>query len=224
MLDRFEDLLSSEAATEIENLTRRWIQSYRRSLQPDRRNLLDGYRMVDFARKVVGVGSVGTRCWITLLLGNDDDDPLFLQIKEAERSVLEPYVKKSQYANNGQRVVNGQRLMQAASDIFLGWDRAQGFDGADHDYYVRQLWDGKISADLTTIPPHLLRVYGLMCGWTLARAHARSGDRIAIATYLGTGDNFDRAMVDFAFAYAQQNARDFATATDAARAGRLAVA
>ena len=148
------------------------LRVYRHSLQPDRRSLLESYRIVDFARKVVGVGSVGTRCWIALMLGKDDSDPLFLQIKEAEASVLEAHSGKSGYANHGQRVVEGQRLLQAASDIFLGWIRTDGVDGVERDFYTRQLWDWKVSADLETITPDIMKVYAQMCGWTLARGHA----------------------------------------------------
>jgi uncharacterized protein (DUF2252 family) len=188
-----------------------WLRTkfsiYRRSLQADRRHLLDGYELVDFARKVVGVGSVGTRCWIGLLLGRDDQDPLFLQIKEAEPSVLAQYAGKSGYANHGQRVVEGQRLLQAASDTLLGWLRATGLDGTDRDFFVRQLWDWKVSADLESMTPAIMKIYAQLCGWTLARA-ARSGDRIAIAAYLGTSDTFDKAVADFAAAYADQNERD----------------
>ncbi len=151
------------------------------------------------ARKVVGVGSVGTRCWIVLFLGRDTADPLFLQVKEAEQSVLSRFVGASKYTNQGQRVVAGQRLMQAASDIFLGWQRTEaGLDGMTRDFYVRQLRDWKFSLDVTTMVPAGMRAYGEVCGWTLARAHARSGDRIAIAAYLGTSDVFDRAIADFA--------------------------
>ena len=199
------------------------LSSYRRTLAPNRRHLLDGYRIVDVARKVVGVGSVGTRCWIVLLLGRDDNDPLFLQIKEAEASVLEPFVGKCKQAQHGQRVVEGQHLMQATSDIFLGWDRGTAPDGVTRHFYVRQLWDGKYSADLNAMSATLLPLYGQMCGWTLARAHARSGDRIAIASYVGAGDSLDRAMTEFAFAYAAQNERDYAHVVAAANAGRLPV-
>lgn len=188
--------------------------TYRRSLQADRRHLLDGYELVDFARKVVGVGSVGTRCWIALFLGRDDQDPLFLQIKEAQSSVLAEYAGKSGYANHGQRVVEGQRLLQAASDTLLGWLRAEGLDRVDRDFYVRQLWDWKVSADLETMSAPIMKIYAQMCGWTLARGHARSGDRIAISSYLGTSDTFDRAIADFARAYADQNERDHALAAD----------
>ncbi len=185
------------------------LRAYRQSLPRDRRHLLERYRLVDFARKVVGVGSVGTRCWVALMLGRDDDDPLLLQIKEAAPSVLEAYAGKSPYANHGQRVVEGQRLLQAASDILLGWTRAEGLDGRVTDYYVRQLWDWKASADVESMSARELDVYAQLCGWTLARAHAVSGDSIAIAAYLGTSDRFDQAVADFAVAYADQNQRDF---------------
>jgi len=178
---------------------------------------------VHIARKVVGVGSVGTRAYILLLLGRDGSDPLFLQAKEAQRSVLEPVVrKKKRYANQGQRVVEGQRLMQAASDIFLGWERS-ATDGEPRDYYFRQLRDWKGTWDPEAMVPQVMAMYGQVCGWTLARAHARSGDRIAIASYLGTSDVFDRAIVVFAEAYADQNERDHASLKDAAAAGRIAV-
>ena len=224
VVDRFEDLLPDELASQAMERVQQWLHSYRRSLLPDRRHALDEYRLVDAARKVVGVGSVGTRCWIVLLFGRDETDPLFLQVKEAEASVLEPWVGKSVAGNNGRRVVDGQRLLQAASDIFLGWDRTEGFDGVEHDFYVRQLWDGKISADLNALAPTLLPVYAQMCGWTLARAHARSGDRFGIAAYLGGSDAFDRSIVAFAFAYADQNARDYEAAVAAVREGRIAAA
>jgi len=203
-----------------------WLEDrfrvYRHSLQPDRRHLLESYRIVDAARKVVGVGSVGTRCWIFLLLGRDDQDPLFIQVKEANDSVLEPYTGRSGYANHGQRVVEGQRLLQSASDIMLGWTRATGVDGVERDFYLRQLWDGKLSPAFETMTPETLRIFGEMCAWTLARGHARSGDRVAIAAYLGDNDGFDKAIADFAAAYAQQNQRDFEAVTAAVKSGRLA--
>jgi uncharacterized protein (DUF2252 family) len=180
--------------------------------------------MVDLARKVVGVGSVGTRCWILLLLGRDDSDPLFLQVKEAQASVLEPYLGKSEYANHGERVVMGQRLMQATSDIFLGWIHTKdSLDGAERDFYVRQLWDWKTSIDLDVILPKGLELYGEACGFLLARAHARSGDRIAMSSYLGKSDVFDRALHEFAVAYADQNERDHAALRQAADEGRITV-
>ena len=204
-----------------------WLQAnfdiYLRSLQPDRRRLLESYRLVDFARKVVGVGSVGTRCWIALLIGRDNSDPLFLQIKEAETSVLEAHWPKTEYDSHGQRVVEGQRLLQAAGDILLGWLQAEGLDGVKRDFYVRQLWDWKLSPDLETMPEALLPIYAELCGWTLARGHARSGDRIAIAAYLGSSDTFDRAISDFSAAYADQNDRDYEAAMAAARSGRIEV-
>jgi uncharacterized protein (DUF2252 family) len=196
-------------------------RSYRRSLAPDRRVLLERFSYGDVARKVVGVGSVGTRCWVLLMFGRDENDPLFLQMKEADASVLEPLLGPSGVANHGQRVVDGQRLMQASSDIFLGWVRAE-VDGATRDFYVRQLRDWKVSLELETILPDGLAYYGSACGWTLARAHARSGDRVAIASYLGTGDNFDRALAAFASAYADLNERDHAALRQAVTAGRVA--
>jgi len=155
------------------------------------------------------VGSVGTRAWIVLLLGRDEHDPLFLQVKEAERSVLEDYTRNSRFKQSGRRVVEGQRLMQAASDIFLGWLTAEGPDGKARDFYVRQLWDGKGSAEVETMDPEGMTIYARLCGWTLARAHARSGDRVAIASYLGKGEAFDRAMADFAEVYADRNEADY---------------
>jgi uncharacterized protein (DUF2252 family) len=208
----------------LETEIHRLFREYRRTLQSDRRHLLEEFRMVDLARKVVGVGSVGTRCWILLLLGRDSDDPLFLQIKEAQASVLEPYVGKSEYSNHGQRVVAGQRLMQASSDIFLGWLHSnQTFDGVERDYYVRQLWDWKTSVDLDTVLPEGLAIYAEICGYLLARAHARSGDRIAISSYLGKGDTFDNALLEFSVAYADQNERDYAALKQAASDGRIEV-
>ena len=213
-------------ADEIEGPLHHLFREYRQTLQADRRHLLEEYRWVDLARKVVGVGSVGTRCWILLMLGRDGDDPLFLQVKEAQQSVLEPYIGATSHHSHGERVVAGQRLMQTSSDIFLGWMRSSAetaFDGVERDYYVRQLWDWKTSVDLDTILPQGLEIYGEVCGALLARAHARSGDRIAIASYLGKGDTFDRALVEFARAYADQNERDYATLSEAARAGRIEV-
>jgi uncharacterized protein (DUF2252 family) len=197
---------------------------YRRTLLPDRRHILEQFRSLDIARKVVGVGSVGTRCWIMLLVGKDNEDPLFLQVKEAQTSVLEPYLGKSSYTNHGQRVVLGQRLMQSVSDIFLGWVRAEEtLDGTPRDFYFRQLWDWKTSVDLDVIVPRGLEIYGEVCGFLLARAHARSGDRIAIASYLGKGDAFEQALLEFATAYADQNERDHAALRRAADEGRITV-
>jgi hypothetical protein len=197
------------------------IRRYRTSLPDERKRLIDGYRFVEVARKVVGVGSVGTRAWIALFVGRDQDDPLILQLKEAQRSVLEPYLGSSIYPNHGRRVVEGQRLLQSASDILLGWFRIRAFDGRMRDFYVRQLWDGKYSADIETMSPRLLRQYARLCGWTLARVHARSGDRLALAGYLGRGDAFDRAIAAFSATYADQNERDYAALRDAVRTGRV---
>jgi uncharacterized protein (DUF2252 family) len=198
------------------------IAGYRRTLETDRRHLLEQFAYGDMARKVVGVGSVGTRCWVVLMLGSNKSDALFLQVKEAEAAVLSRFAGASKYANQGQRVVAGQRLMQAYSDIFLGWQRvATGADGQHRDFYVRQLRDWKFSADIATMVPRGMRLYGALCGWTLARAHARSGDRIAIAAYLGGTDVFDRAISRFATAYADQNERDYQTLVDAVSSGRI---
>jgi uncharacterized protein (DUF2252 family) len=198
------------------------IVKYRRTLETDRKYLLDQFRFCDAARKVVGVGSVGTRCWIVLMLGRDETDALFLQVKEAEASVLSRFVGASKYANQGQRVVAGQRLMQASSDIFLGWQSTEaGLDGKPRDFYVRQLRDWKFSIEIATLRPEGLQMYGELCSWTLARAHARSGDRIAIASYLGGSDVFDRAIAKFAPAYADQNERDHQAVVDAVKSGRI---
>jgi uncharacterized protein (DUF2252 family) len=196
------------------------LESYKRTLQDDRRHLLDRYRFVDTARKVVGVGSVGTRAYVVLLEGRDEDDPLFLQVKEAGASVLENYVKSNTYEHHGHRVVAGQRLMQAASDIFLGWFRGTG----GRDFYWRQLKDMKGSANVESMSPDELVLYGGLCGWTLARAHARSGDRAQIAGYLGKGERFDRAIAEFAQAYADQTERDHAALCAAVKSGRLPAA
>jgi uncharacterized protein (DUF2252 family) len=213
--------LVGEAPEAIEQLARGILRSYRRTLQGDRRHLLERFRYVDAARKVVGVGSVGTRAWIVLLVGRDDDDPLFLQMKEAQPSVLEPFVGKSQYTNHGQRVVEGQRLMQAASDMLLGWDRVLGIDGTKRDFYTRQLWDQKGSAIIEGMNPTELAAYAQICGQTLARGHARSGDAVAIGSYLGAGSAFDEALADFAELYADQNELDYAAITNAVTTGRI---
>ena len=217
-----EDLLpAGRERDEVEGEIRGIIRSYRRTLETDRRHLLENFDYVHVARKVVGVGSVGTRAWILLMLGRDDQDPLFLQAKEAQESVLESFVGKSQYANSGQRVVAGQRLMQAASDIFLGWDRVTGLDGQVRDFYIRQLRDWKGSADIDTMVASVMTAYARICAATLARAHARSGDRIAIASYLGNSDAFDRAIADFSSAYADQNERDYQALVQAVDSGRV---
>jgi uncharacterized protein (DUF2252 family) len=194
------------------------LSAYRATLAEDRRRLLDRFELVDVARKVVGVGSVGTRAWIVLMRGRDDGDPLFLQVKEATRSVLEDHLPKSRFRQAGERVVQGQRLMQAASDIFLGWTKAVV---DDRYYYWRQLRDMKGSAVVDAFDPTAMRYYAGVCGWTLARAHARSGDPVVLAAYLGKSDTFDRAMTTFAERYADLNERDHRAFADAIDSGRL---
>ena len=194
------------------------FRAYRATLQADRRTLLERFEIVDMARKVVGVGSVGTRAFIVLLQGRDEHDPLFLQVKEATASVLEDHLPKSRFKQHGERVVQGQRMMQAASDIYLGWTK--GYQ-ADRYLYWRQLRDMKGSAEVETMTPFALGFYARQCGWTLARAHARSGDAIAIAAYLGKGDGFDRAITDFSERYADQNEKDYEAFAKAVRSGRL---
>jgi uncharacterized protein (DUF2252 family) len=207
---------------EVLDALRELLRRYRASLQFNRRVLLERYQIADFARKVVGVGSVGTRAFIALLVGRDNKDPLFLQAKEAEASVLEEFVGPSRFRNHGERVVTGQRLMQATSDIFLGWLHVEsGMDGKPRDFYVRQLKDWKASAEIEQMNPRRLSNYGRLCGWTLARAHARGGDNIAIAAYLGNGSSFDRAIVEFSNAYAEQNDRDYQALADAVNSGRI---
>jgi uncharacterized protein (DUF2252 family) len=217
-----EDVLPGAEREHLEDVVRRMIRSYRRTLPRDRRHLIESYRYVHAARKVVGVGSVGTRTWILLLMGRDETDPLFLQFKEAQRSVLEPFLGKSEYSQHGQRVVEGQRMMQTAPDILIGWERINAIDGQNRDFYIRQLWDSKGSAEVELMDPAGLEAYGRICGWTLARAHARSGDRIAIAAYLGGGDAFDRAMSSFAETYADQNEWDYQALQEAVASGRVA--
>jgi uncharacterized protein (DUF2252 family) len=198
------------------------MRTYRETLQHDRRVLLEEFRLVDLARKVVGVGSVGTRAWIALLLGRDGQDPLFLQMKEAQASVLEEFLGRSEFSNHGERVVTGQHLMQAQSDIFLGWLHVpEGEGGQPRDFYGRQLKDWKGSAEVEQMAPRGMATYGRLCGWTLARAHARSGDRIAIASYLGSGSRFDRAVVEFSHAYAEQNERDYQALRKAVDSGKI---
>ncbi|HKO39374.1 MAG TPA: DUF2252 domain-containing protein [Solirubrobacterales bacterium] len=211
-------------AADAEQQLQAVLAAYRETLSPDRQHLVGSYRYVHAARKVVGVGSVGTRAWIVLLLGRDANDPLFLQAKEAQASVLEPYVEEGVQADHGRRVVEGQRLMQAAGDAFLGWVTAKGTDGEERCFYVRQLWDGKGSAEVERMPPSDLAAYGALCGEALARAHARSGDRIGIASYLGKGDAFDQALARFAEAYADQNERDYERMSQAAADGEIEVA
>jgi uncharacterized protein (DUF2252 family) len=203
---------------------RELVRSYRESLEFDRRVLLEEFRLTDFARKVVGVGSVGTRAWIALFFGRDLDDPLFVQLKEAEASVFEEVLGPSEFSNHGERVVAGQRLMQASSDILLGWLHVESpLDGKPRDFYGRQLKDWKGSVEIDQLVPEGMTIYGRLCGWTLARAHARSGDRIAIGSYLGKADTFDRAILEFSRAYAGQNEHDYKLLADAAKSGRITV-
>jgi uncharacterized protein (DUF2252 family) len=207
----------------VEVATRRLVAQYAETLRSDRRHLLEGYRFVDMARKVVGVGSVGTRAWVVLLQGRDGQDPLFLQVKEANASVLEPFLGRDPTPHHGQRVVQGQWLMQASSDILLGWLRTPDPQGHERDFYVRQLWDWKASPEIENMVPKGLTAYAGLCGWTLARAHARSGDRVAVAAYLGSGDTFDRALAEFAEAYADRNEADYDALAEAERSGRIVV-
>jgi uncharacterized protein (DUF2252 family) len=216
-----EELTSAHEYEEWMKRLHSVVRGYRRTLQSDRRHLLESFELVQVAHKVVGVGSVGPRCWILLLLGRDDTDPLFLQAKEAEASVLERFAGVSEYANHGQRVVAGQHVMQASSDIFLGRERIVGLDGKQRDVYVRQLRDWKGSADIDNMSPATMAAYGRLCGWTLARAHARSGDRVAIASYLGKGSAFDQAVAVFAEAYADQSQRDYEALKSAVASGRV---
>jgi uncharacterized protein (DUF2252 family) len=215
------ELAGAQGEEWVQREAHRILDDYRSTLEDDRRLLAGQYTYSDLARKVVGVGSVGTRAWMALLLGRDGQDPLILQFKEATASVLEPYLGESEYERHGHRVVAGQRIMQAASDIFLGWYRGRGLDGDDHDFYVRQLRDGKGSIDIALLQPEGMRLYGEACAWTLARAHARSGARIAIAAYLGNGRTFDDAITEFAHEYAAQNTRDHAELVAAISDGRI---
>jgi uncharacterized protein (DUF2252 family) len=218
------DLLPEAEAHEFVEGMRGLIRGYSASLSGDLRRLVGRYSFEDLAHKVVGVGSVGTRAWVLLMVCRDSGDPLFLQAKEAGRSVLEPFAGRSEYRNQGRRVVEGQRLMQAASDIFLGWLRTPGIDGKQRDFYVRQLWDWKASADVEAMDPDTMAQYAKFCGWTLARGHARSGDAIAIAGYLGRGEGFDRAITEFADSYADQNEADYRAFMDAIDSGRIRAA
>ena len=216
-----EELLGEAQHEELRERLEGMLEDYRDSLSDDHGVLLGDYSFQSIARKVVGVGSVGTRAWVMLFVGRDEQDPLVLQAKEAQASVLEPHAGASRYPNHGRRVVEGQRLMQAASDIFLGWLPAVGIDGVTRDFYVRQLWDGKLSVEIETMGHALLRAYGALCAWTLARAHARTGDRIAIASYLGAGGVFDQAIVEFSEAYADQSERDYEALVEAVKSGRV---
>jgi uncharacterized protein (DUF2252 family) len=215
-----EEVFSDVQADELYKLIHTVLGKYRRTLQSDRRHLLEQFTLVQVARKVVGVGSVGTRAWILLMDAMDGVEPLFLQAKEVQPSVLAAYCGRSQYTNQGERVVAGQHLMQAESDIFLGWTRVPGPDKVDRDFYVRQLKDWKFSAPIEAMIPSGMTVYARLCGWALARAHARSGDRIALAAYLGGSGTFDQAIADFAETYADQNERDYAALQAAVKDGR----
>ncbi|MFC3895474.1 DUF2252 domain-containing protein [Lentzea rhizosphaerae] len=219
-------LLPDTDRADLELLVQDLLAGYTATLSVDRRHLMNGFQFVDMARKVVGVGSVGTRCWVVLLHGRDENDPLFLQVKEASRSVLAdhlPTVASANHSSDGERVVTGQRLMQAVSDIFLGWRTAAGIDGLTRDFYVRQLRDWKGSASVETMDAAGLRLYGALCGWTLARAHARTGDRIAMAAYLDDGKAFDIALAEFAESYADRNEQDYRLLVQAAKSGRTTV-
>ena len=217
-----EEVFSDVQAGAIYELIRAVVGKYRRTLQSDRRHLLEQFTLVQVARKVVGVGSVGTRAWVVLMDAADGVEPLFLQAKEAQTSVLAEYAGRSQYNNQGERVVAGQHLQQAQSDIFLGWTRVPNpLDGVDRDFYVRQLRDWKFSVPIEMMLPEGMTVYAGLCGWTLARAHARSGDRVALAAYLGGSDRFDQAIADFAETYADQNERDHAAFQAAVKEGKV---
>jgi uncharacterized protein (DUF2252 family) len=221
MIVPVEEVFADVQADAIYKLVDTVLGKYRRTLQSDRRHLLEQFTLVQVARKVVGVGSVGTRAWVVLLDAGDGVEPLFLQAKEAQPSVLEDYVGRSKYANQGQRVVAGQHLMQAQSDIFLGWTRVTNpLDGVARDFYVRQLKDWKFSVPIELLVPKGMAIYARLCGWTLARAHARSGDRIALAAYLGGSAKFDQAIADFAVTYADQNELDYAAFQGAVKDGR----
>jgi uncharacterized protein (DUF2252 family) len=221
LVQPLRDLLRDADRGDLERRLDEIFCAYLESLPPHQRWLLAQYRRLDIARKVVGVGSVGTRCWLVLLEGRDEHDPLLLQMKEATASVLAPHLPEKPATNEGRRVVLGQRHLQAVSDPFLGWHRSTGLDGRSRDFYVRQLADWKGGATVEKMHPSGLSRYGELCGGTLARAHARTGDRIAIASYLGRGDAFDRALVTFATAYAEQNSRDHAELERAVVSGRL---
>jgi uncharacterized protein (DUF2252 family) len=215
------ELVAADDARRDIDIVEAALEQYARNLDQDRRYLLANYRFVDMARKVVGVGSVGTRAWVLLFAGRDGRDPLVLQMKEAQASVLETYLGPSEFENHGERVVRGQRLSQVAIDVFLGWQRSVGLDGKERDFYIRQLWDWKASIDLSTMTYGGLHAYARACGWSMARAHARSGDRLAIAAYLGAGPTFDRAIARFSAAYADQNEIDYGRLAEAVAAGEV---
>jgi uncharacterized protein (DUF2252 family) len=221
LLVPIEELAAAEGVDpdELSSVLVHLLARYRDTIDDSARALVERYRYVDAAHKVVGVGSVGTRAWIALLLGPGEDDPLFLQLKEAGPSVLEPFAGASEFDHHGRRVVVGQRLMQASGDVLLGWVTVDGFDGQRRDFYVRQLWDGKGSAEIETMNPKRMTIYAGLCGWTLARAHARTGDPTAITAYLGKSDRFDQAIGDYAELYADQNEADFEAVLTARRPG-----
>ena len=221
LLVPFRELYSADDEREEADYVRELFDNYAANLDADRRYLFETYRFVDMARKVVGVGSVGTRAWVLLLVGREGKDPLVLQSKEAQASVLEPYLGASEFSNHGERVVRGQRMDQTVTDVFLSWQRSRGLDGKEHDFYIRQLWDWKASIDLSTMSYSGLHAYVRACGWSLARAHARSGDRLAIAAYLGKGTSFDRAIARFSAAYADQNELDHQRLADAVAGGEV---
>ena len=216
-----EELLDDEQRERYVEVIQDFLRQYRDCLTPHTRTMIERYRFMHIARKVVGVGSVGTRCWVILMLGRDQSDPLILQLKEAMPSVLEPYIAPTVYETQGRRVVEGQRLMQTSADHLLGWYALKAWDDREHDFYVRQLWDGKASIEVSRLSPVGLRSYGEACGWTLARGHARSGDRFALAAYLGDSDFFDHAIAEFADRYADTNAQDHARLVAAIADGRL---
>ncbi len=222
LLVRFAELHDPTDPRDQSDYVRDLLDAYVASLDEDRRYLFSTYRFVDMARKVVGVGSVGTRAWVLLFVGRDGADPLILQMKEAQASVLEAHLGPSEFEHHGERVVRGQRMDQAAFDVFLGWQRSKGLDGNEHDFYIRQLWDWKASIDLGAMTYSGLLAYARACGWSLARAHARSGDRLAIAAYLGSGSKFDDAIARFSSVYADQNELDHQRLIDAVRAGEVA--
>jgi len=221
LLVPLRELVDPADARKDTDIAQAALDAYATSLDEDRRYLFATYQFVDMARKVVGVGSVGTRAWVLLFAGRGGQDPLVLQMKEAQASVLEPYLGASAFDNHGERVVRGQRLSQAAIDVFLGWQRSPGLDGVDRDFYIRQLWDWKASIDLSTMDESGLHAYTRACGWSMARAHARSGDRVAVAAYLGAGPKFDQAIAQFSPAYADQNELDYQRLADAVSAGEV---
>ncbi len=221
LLVRFADLHDPTDPRDESDYVRDLLDQYLASLDADRRYLFSNYQFVDMARKVVGVGSVGTRAWVLLFVGRAGQDALVLQMKEAQASVLEPYLGASEYEHHGERVVRGQRMDQAVPDVFLGWQRSQGLDGNEHDFYIRQLWDWKASIDLSRMRHSGLHAYSRACGWSLGRAHARSGDRLAIAAYLGAGARFDEAIARFSVAYADQNELDHRRLAEAVAGGEV---